>query len=54
MDKAMNIITYIICAIAWVLLVWFILSVIEINMHNLDSAVYSDWNMIKLIFEKYL
>lgn len=54
MDKAINIITYIICAIAWIMLVWFILSVIEVTIHNLDSAVYSNWNMLKLFFGKYL
>lgn len=54
MNKAINIITYIICALACVVLVWFIASIIEVTMHNLDSCVYSDWNMLKLFFGKYL
>ena len=54
MNRVINIIIYIACALAWIALVWFIVSFIEVNLHNLDSCSYSDWNLLKLIFGRYL
>ena len=51
MNKLLNIITWIVGALSWIALVWVLVSLIEIPMHNLDSCCYSDWNLFKIIVE---
>jgi hypothetical protein len=47
MKKKAEVIFYGICGL---LILWFIVSVIEINMHSLTDQVYSNWNLIELLF----
>ena len=51
MSKLMTIFVWIVCSLAWIALVWVLVSLIEIPMHNLDSCCYSDWNLFKIIVE---
>lgn len=40
-----------IIAICSIVLVWLLLSVVDINMHNLSDCKYSWWNIFKLFLE---
>ena len=53
MEKVIDIIIYVACAMAWILLAWFLVSMVEVTLHNLDSCVYSDWNLIKLVVDSF-
>lgn len=54
MTKVMDILIWIVCGLAWIALTWFLVSLIEVTMHNLDSCVYSDWNLFKILLGSYL
>lgn len=50
MKKGIEIAVYIICT---VILVWFIISWVDVCLHNgNENPVYADWNLLTMIFAK--
>lgn len=42
----------IIVAVAALLLIWLVISFIDINLHNLGNEHYMKWNLFSLLFNK--
>ncbi len=53
LEKITNTIENIIITIIVIIFLWFLISFIDVNLHNMSDYQYADWNMFVIMEENY-
>lgn len=48
LEKIFNTIENIIITIIVIIFLWFLISFIDVNLHNMSDYKYADWNMFRI------